>query len=152
SEVRAAVVPAARTFTAWGAAADSVSGLGEMVDVPVTPVRQQPHQRCSYNGSKISSHAFLLKKHARNCFAEVLTTALFRSFPMPDQATVPAENTRKKCLPVLLRFAGPAENRALLALARRLRKPSHEANRRMEGLNQRGAAFLQCGVSRIDRP
>src|SRR6516164_2236844 len=104
-----------------------------MVDVPVTPVRQQPHQRCSYNCSKISSEAFLLKKHARNSFAEVLTTALFRSLPMPDQATIPAKNTRKKCLQVILQFAAPPEKPALLALARRLRNPSHEADRRMEG-------------------
>src|SRR5262249_24024676 len=77
---------------------------------------------------------------------------LFRSFPMPDQATIPAENSRKKCLQVILRFAAPPENSALLALAWWLRNPSQEADRRMEGLNRRGAAFLQCGVSRIDRP
>jgi hypothetical protein len=71
---------------------------------------------------------------------------------MPDQATIPAENTRKKCLQVILRFAAPPENPALLALAWWLRNPSQEADRRMEGLNQTGAAFLQSGVSRIDRP
>src|SRR5438552_10522480 len=32
--------------TAWGRlAAGSVSGVGEMVDVPASPVRQLPHQR-----------------------------------------------------------------------------------------------------------
>src|SRR5438094_744009 len=64
--------------TAWGRlAAGSVSGVGEMVDVPASPVRQLPHQRLarsettsggSFKYSRTPRHAYSPEKTRQKPF------------------------------------------------------------------------------------
>src|SRR6266851_9140803 len=56
--------------TAWGRlAAGSVSGVGEMVDVPASPVRQLPHQRLARSETTSGRLVQVLKDSSSRLFA-----------------------------------------------------------------------------------
>jgi hypothetical protein len=56
--------------TAWGRlAAGSVSGVGEMVDVPASPVRQLPHQRLARSETTSGRLVQVLQDSSSRLFA-----------------------------------------------------------------------------------